>query len=123
MRAFTDLAFEERMRFRVAIEAAGGETVTYSGAYVQVNVPRVDWSPDPSPDRATAGSVSVRQSWDGLKLCDRIAELCGLVRDQEPYYFPLGSDQLPARQRHDGPAYCGYGYLGYRFVASYRPAV
>jgi hypothetical protein len=119
MPAFCDLPIDARFRFLDAIAAAGGDWLMYHGDAVQVCIPRIDWTPGRAEDDIAA--VSIRQSADGIRLIDAIAAECHLERVGEPMYFPLGSDWAPDRQRHDGPAYCGYGRYGYWYHASYRP--
>ncbi len=96
MTPFHDLPHERRMAFRAAIEAAGGMVATYIGPYVQVAVPD---PPEPFYEAmAEAGLEPVRRS---------------------AHFFPVGSDNPPARLRHDGRF---PGSKGFWLYASFAPA-
>ncbi len=95
---FSDLPDNERMRFRYAIEEAGGGVEMYHENDVMCCLPN-PW-PQFIEKMARIGLVWVRGS---------------------NVYWPLGSDRYPDHQRHDGPhttkAMIGYKgfYMSGRF--------
>lgn len=102
-RGFSDLPDDARMAFRYALDTIGAEVNGYHGDFVAVGVARVEGS-----------------TWAGIQACDRIAKDHGLTRDDDGWYFPLGSDQLPERLRHAMPWKYGPA-LSFRFSLNYRP--
>jgi len=105
MKNFVDLAHEDRFAFLQAIAQAGSfGSRGYFGPYVAVLVPN-----------------PTGHSWDGVTAIDAVAEAHGLIRDDDGYFFPLGSDRYPWEHQHDGPAYCGPGRRGYTLTVNYRP--
>ena len=95
--AFCDLPHEQRMAFRAAIEAAGGQVAGYYGRYVQVALP------NPSGPFFTAMDAA------GLTLENRSL-----------HFFPLGTDSPPTSLRHDGRF---PGSRGFWLYGNFTPAI
>jgi hypothetical protein len=88
---FCDLAHEQRMAYRDAVENAGGSVAGYNGEWLQVALPR------------PCGPFF------------RAMELAGLeLNDASLHYFPLGTDRPPDDLRHDGryPGSRGFWLFG-----------
>ena len=75
---FAEFPHADRMRYRAAVEAAGGEVEGYNGPALTVAVPR-----------------NVTRFYTAMAAA-------GLADLGRPWFFPLGTDSPPAELRHDG---------------------
>ena len=98
MTPFADLPHDERMRYRRAINNAGGEVAAYCTSGVQVAIPY------------PFGPFHHAMRQVGLS-----------ILENSMHHFPLGTDHPPERLRHSAPKY-GTS-RGFWLYAIYTPTV